>query len=69
MISNQEISVKPKFVRKKMEEKTELNCIKAEWAWRQEDFLLQWQSLCLLLKIGINIFWLFLLTIIKYAKI
>ena len=35
--NNLEISEKPKFVREKMEERTELNCIKAEWAWRQED--------------------------------
>ena len=35
--SSRELSEVPKFVRKKMKEKAELNCIKAERAWRKED--------------------------------
>ena len=35
--SSRELSEVPKFVRKKMKEKAELNSIKAEWVWRQED--------------------------------
>ena len=35
--SNRELSEIPKFVRKKMEEKAELNSIKTGWAWRKED--------------------------------
>ena len=35
--SNRELSEIPKFARKKMKEKAELNSIKTEWAWRKED--------------------------------
>ena len=35
--SNRELSEIPKFVRKKMKEKAELNSIKTGWAWRKED--------------------------------
>ena len=35
--SSRELSEIPKFVKRKMKEKAELNSIKAKWVWRQED--------------------------------